>query len=160
MILTAQGMVYEKELAEIREIYISSTPQQRLRFIRMRLNDPNSGPNRLVTVVSAVEALARTLAMHACFSSKNDMAANYQKYRNRKPADLICEYLLSKGITDPKTIFKEDNWLLFDYAVQSRNLLTHECTYLGQDKYKDLIQVCEEVLEELTKLAGIDKPNA
>ena len=157
MILTAQGMVYEKELAEIREIYINSTPQQRLRFIHMRLNDPNSGPNRLVTVVSAVEALARTLAMHACFSSKSDMTANYPKYRNRKPDDLICEYLLSKGITDPKTFFKEDNWLLFDYAVKSRNLLTHECTLLGQDKYPYLIQVCEEILEALAKLAGIGK---
>ena len=160
MILTAQGMVYEKELKEIRDVYVCSTPQQRLRIIQLRLNDPDSGPNRLVTVVSAVEALARTLAMHACFSSKHDMSVNYPKYRNRKPADLICEYLLSKGITDPKTIFKEDNWLLFDYAVQSRNLLTHECTYLGQGNYQALIQVCEEVLEELTKLAGIDKPNA
>ena len=157
MILTAQGMVYEKELAEIREIYINSTPQQRLHIIRQRLNDPNSGPNRLVTVVSAVEALARTLAMHASFTSKPDISKNYSKYRNRKPADLICEFLLSKGITDPETFFKEDNWLLFDYAVKSRNLLTHECTLLGQDKYPYLIQVCEEILEALAKLAGIGK---
>jgi hypothetical protein len=157
MILTAQGIDYEKELTEIRNIYVCMTPQGRLRIINERLRDPDSGPNRLVTVVSAVEALARTLAMHASFTSKFDISTNYSKYRNSKPADLICKYLLSKGITDPETFFKEDNWLLFDYAVQSRNLVTHECTYLGQDKYPYLIQVCEEILEALTKLAGIGK---
>ncbi|KFN52141.1 hypothetical protein N790_12660 [Arenimonas malthae CC-JY-1] len=36
-------------------------------------------------------------------------------------------------------------------------MLVHECTYLGQDKYPQLHQACQDVLDKLTGLAGIAK---
>lgn len=40
-------------------------------------------------------------------------------------------------------------------AVDYRNLLAHECTYLGLDKFPSLIDGCEEILEKLVELAGL-----
>jgi hypothetical protein len=151
----AHGVDYEAELATIRKTYICATPRQRLQIIRQRLGDHHFGPNRLVTAVSAVEALARTLAMHACYKTKVEISTSYSKYRNRKPEGLIREYLESREIADPKAFFAEDTWQLFGYAVQYRNLLAHECTYLGMDKFPSLIDACEEILSALAKLGRV-----
>ena len=160
MARTAHGIDYEAELAAIRDAYVCATPRQRLHIIRQRLSDHHFGPNRLVTAVSAVEALARTLAMHASCATKVEMSANYSKYRNRKPEGLIRDYLETKGIADPKAFFAEDTWQLFGYAVQYRNLLAHECTYLGMDKFPSLIEACEEIVSALAKLGRIREPSA
>jgi hypothetical protein len=45
---------------------------------------------------------------------------------------------------------------LFGYAVDYRNLLAHECTYLGLDKFPSLIEACEAVLEKLARLGGLN----
>lgn len=60
----AANIDYVAELAKIRESYVTADPRQRLSIIRQRLEDHHFGPNRLVTAVSAAEALARSLAMH------------------------------------------------------------------------------------------------
>jgi hypothetical protein len=52
------------------------------------------------------------------------------------------------------TFFGEDTWKCFVYAVDYRNLLVHECTYLGLDVFPSLIEACEAVLNKLEKLAG------
>ena len=51
--------------------------------------------------------------------------------------------------------FPEDTWALYGYAVKFRNLVMHECTYLGDDKTKSLIQAAREVLEALREIAGL-----
>jgi len=155
MVFAVAGIDYEADLATIRSRYISATPRQRLSVIRQRLDDHHFGPNRLVTVVSAVEGLARSLAMHATARSKSEMAALYPKYSHRKPEGLIREYLQSRGITNPDEFFTEDTWRLFGYAVKYRNLLAHECTYLGLEKFPSLIEACDEILSALAKLGRI-----
>ncbi|SBV53152.1 hypothetical protein XBLMG947_3958 [Xanthomonas bromi] len=55
---------YAAELQSIRKTYVSVSPRQRLHVIRQRLANPDHAPNLLVTHVSAVEALARSLASH------------------------------------------------------------------------------------------------
>ncbi len=155
MVFAATGIDYEADLAIIRSKYISATPRQRLSIIRQRLEDHHFGPNRLVTAVSAVEGLARSLAMHAAARSKSEFAILYPKYSHRKPEGLIREYLQFKGITDPDIYFAEDTWRLFGYAVKYRNLLAHECTYLGLEKFPSLIKACEEVLSALVKLGRV-----
>jgi hypothetical protein len=157
MARVASGINYTDELLTIRGAYVSATPKQRLSIIRQRLEDHHFGPNRLVTVVSAVEALARSLAMSYYAASKADMKKLYANYRNRSPKSLVLEYLKYCGITDPTTFFAEDNWVLFGYAIEYRNMLAHECTYLGLDKFPSLIAACEEVLESLVKLGEISE---
>ena len=59
MVNAVPNLDYEAELRQIREVYISASPEMRLKIIRQRLEYHHFGPNRLVTAVSAVEALAR-----------------------------------------------------------------------------------------------------
>lgn len=146
---------YVAELLSIREGYVCATPRQRLSIIRQRLEDHHFGPNRLVTAVSAVEALARSLAMNHKAKSKEGLKKLYAKYKDRAPKSLVIEYLSACGITDPYTFFGEDTWHLFGYAIDYRNLLAHECTYLGLDKFPSLIEACSDVLNSLAKLARI-----
>jgi hypothetical protein len=157
MTRAAVGIDYEAELLAIRKNYICATPRQRLSIIRQRLDDHHFGPNRLVTAVSAVEALARTLAMGQKAKTKAELDNLYPKYKNRAPKPLVKEYLLAKGISEPDAYFGEDTWRLFGYAIDFRNLLAHECTYLGLDKFPSLIDACSEVLESLVKLGRVSE---
>jgi len=155
MARAAHGIDYVAELLDIRDKYITATPRQRFSIIRQRLEDHHFGANRVVTAVSAVEALARCLVLHRRAKSKDGIRKIYPRYRSREPKTLIEEYLNLRGIGDPTVFFGEDNWRLFRYAVDYRNLLAHECTYLGQDKFPSLIDACEVVLEKLAALGGI-----
>lgn len=155
MAKAAVGIDYVAELLELRATYPVLTPRQRLSIIRQRLRDHHFGPNRLVTAVSAVEALARSLAMHLKARTKSDLARLYDSYKDRSPKTLVADYLKARGIPNLGTHFGEDTWRLFCYAVDYRNLLAHECTYLGLDKFPSLIAACEEVLEELVKQSQV-----
>ena len=155
MARAAIGIDYVAELLKIRDHYVSATPRQRLSVIRQRLEDHHFGPNRLVTTVSAVEAFARCLTMRKLAKRKADLVKIYSRYKGREAKSLVDEYLKSRGILDPQEYFGEDTWKLFGYAVSYRNLLTHECTYLGLDKFSSLIKACEDVLDKLEKLSAV-----
>lgn len=154
------GIDYVAQLLSIRENYVSATPRQRLSIIRQRLEDHHFGPNRLVTAVSAVEALARSLAMNHKAKSKEELKKLYSKYKDRSPKSLVAEYLTARGIADIHGFFGEDTWRLFGYAVDYRNLLAHECTYLGLDKFSSLIEACSDVLNSLARLGRIREKRA
>src|SRR4051794_27989937 len=108
---------YVAELERIRAAYVSSLPRQRLHVISQRLENPTHGPNLLVTCVSAVEALARSLAMHAKGPTKTQLAQLYGRYRDREAKGLIIEYLASHGHDSPGDFFGPDIWRKFGYAV-------------------------------------------
>jgi hypothetical protein len=155
MARAAVDVDYVSDLLKIRQLYISATPSQRLSIARQRLADHHSGPNKLVTVVSAIEALARCLLQHVGAKSKADLAKAYPRYKDWSAKSLVREYLAKRGIHDPAAYLEDDNWKLFGYAVEFRNVLVHECTYLGHDKFPSLIDACEEVLEKLVKLGRV-----
>ena len=146
---------YVADLLQIRDSYVAATPRQRLSIVRQRLADHHFGPNRLVTAVSAVEALARCLMQHVGASSKADLRKAYPRYKDWSAKTLVREYLAGRGISDPAAFLEEDNWKLFGYAVDFRNVLVHECTYLGLDKFPSLIAACEAVLEKLVKVGNV-----
>ena len=160
MALASPNIDYVAELVQIRERYVSATLRQRLSMVRHRLADNHVGANRLVTSVSAVEALARSLLQHLAADSQADLAAAYPRYKEWSAKSLVREYLSRKGISDLPLYFAEDNWKLFGYAVEYRNVLVHECTGLGQDKFPSLIEACEVVLDHLVKLANIREHRA
>ncbi len=155
MARAAHGIDYLAELDAMRDAYVKALPWQRLSVIRLRLKDHHFGPNRLVTSVSAVEGLARCLAIRSKGKTKTQIAQLYGQYRNRSPNALIEEYMLARGIKGLDAYFGEDTWKLFGYAVKYRNLIAHECTYLGLDKFPSLIESCEQILEKLTETAGL-----
>jgi len=146
---------YIAELMRIRSAYVCSLPRQRLHVISKRLENPTHGPNLLITHVSAVEALARSLAMHGKGRTKAQLKQLYGKYRHRDVKTLVTEYLASKGHDNPSDFFGSDIWRKFGYAVSYRNMLVHECTYLGETKYPHLSLACQVVLDKLLGLAGL-----
>jgi hypothetical protein len=154
------GIDYSAEAITVRDSYVGASLRQRLHIVRLRLEDNHFGPNRLVTTVSAVEALARSIAINCKAKSKADKQVIYSRYKYEKPEDLIIKCLKNYNISNPKEFFDQDNWELFGYAVEFRNLLVHECTYLGLDKFPSLIAACEEILESLVKLANISETQA
>ena len=87
--------------------------------------------------------------------SREELKRLYSKYKDRLPRPLVLEYLSAHGIQDPHIFFGEDTWRLFGYAVDYRNLLVHECTNLGLDKFPSLIEACDDVLISLAKLGRV-----
>ena len=145
---------YATRLQTLRDSYVVAYPRQRLHVIRQRLKDHHFGPNRLVTSVSAVEAYARCLVLHQKAHKRENLKKLYPKYRDRGPKALVAEYSKARGVDDLPSFFGEDNWKLFGYAVDYRNVITHECTYLGLDVFPSLIEACEAILSKLEDLAG------
>ena len=148
---------FRAELAVIRRSYVEATPKQRLSIAKQRSRYPEHGPNVLVANVSAVEGFARCLAMHCHASSKAELSVLYPKYRFKGAEDLIGEYLLARGLGEPRVFFGADVWELFQVAVEFRNLLAHECTYIGQDKSPALVDACQAVLSALAESQGLPR---
>ena len=156
MALANPNINYEAERLKLRSIYVNSSPQSRLKVIRQRLAQPETGPTRLVTIVSGVEALARSLVINAKAKSASEIKTAYSSYRDYGPDVLVEHTLKAYGKKAPSEFFSEDTWPLFREAVNFRNLIVHECTYLGQDKYPSLIQAATEVLQTLAIIGGLD----
>lgn len=146
----------EVHLAELRRMYVEALPKQRLHVAKQRIANPEHDPNRLIAYVSAAEGFARSLCMHQRGRPKPELSALYSEYVRRGPESLIGEYLSAKGLPAPREHFGSDTWLLFGYAVQYRNLLAHECTYLGGDRSPKLIDACRKVLQTLAKDEGLN----
>ncbi|MDE2235770.1 MAG: hypothetical protein KGK44_09505 [Gammaproteobacteria bacterium] len=146
---------YVSELLKLRKTYVSAQPQSRLNVIRKRLANNEVGPTKLVTVVSAVEALARSLIIHGNAKTSEAVDRAYAQVKLKDADTLVEDYLRQLGQPKPTDFFVGETWLLFRNAVNFRNLVVHECTYLGQDKYPSLINAGLEVLENLVRLGGL-----
>lgn len=146
----------EEHLASLRQTYVESLPKQRLSIAKQRINNPEHDPNRLIAFVSAVEGFARSLCMHQSARTKAELSEIYPEYSKRSAKSLIVEYLSKRYLGEPVSHFGERTWQLFLYAVQYRNLLAHECTYLGSDKSLELIEACRTVLQVLAKDEGMN----
>ena len=146
----------EKHLVELRQLYVEADPRQRLGIATQRIQNPEHDPNRLIAYVSAVEGFSRSLCIHQrARTTGHELLAIYPEYKIRGPQSLIGEYLASIGAEPPREHFGADTWKLFGYAVEYRNLLAHECTYLGLDRSAQLIDACRAVLQTLAKDAGL-----
>lgn len=146
---------YAQELLQLRRIYIEAGPQSRWNVIAQRLAHSEIGPVRLLTVVSAVEALARSLLVEIQARGSTERFRVHNRHRSKEPHVLVERLFAEMQMPIPSAHFTEDTWTLFKHSVNFRNLVVHECTYLGQDKYPSLIAACEEVLSELTRIGDI-----
>lgn len=151
---------YVAELLQLRETYATVPPQSRYNVILKRLEAKEIGPSRLVTVVSAVEALARSIIVHRQCPNKTEALGVYAAQKDKAATTLVEEVLKSYGKSPASAYFSEDTWPLFRHAVNYRNLVVHECTYLGQDKYPSLISASLDVLNALASLSGLTRRQA
>lgn len=152
------------ELEQLRRTYAGAKPSARLAAIRQRLAraDEDGGPTRVVALVSAVEALARSLVVHAPGRPPATAHFRYQQVRSKQPTDLVEEALRLHGGRTPGDHLGAETWALFGLAVQVRNLLVHECTSVSHDKAPRLVDAAERVLESMVEAAGllrvVDRP--
>ena len=151
---------FDEHVTKLRKVYVEATPRQRYSIAQQRIERPEHGPNVLVASVSAVEGLARSLAMHRRAQTKAELSALYPKYKWRGPEELVEEYLLAGGLAAAAEYFGGEVWERFRYAVEYRNVLAHECTSLGQDRSPALIEACHTVLHMLAAAAGLKRAGA
>lgn len=148
-----------EELEQLRRTHATSRPAARLGAIRQRLAraEAETGPTRLVAVVSAVEALARSLVVHAPGRPASSSHFRYQQVRLEAPLELVEEALRLYGAAPAAAQYGEETWQLFGLAHKCRNLVVHECTCLGHDRYPALIAASEQVLEGLVEIGGLPR---
>ena len=146
-----------EELEQLRRSYAAAKPSARLATIRQRLAraEGDTGPTRLVATVSAVEALARSLIVHAPGRPPATAHFRYQQVRNKQPLDLVEEALRLHGGKLPADQVGAQAWALFELAIQVRNLVVHECTVLAHDKYPAMADAAGRVLEAMVEVAGL-----
>jgi hypothetical protein len=145
-----------KRVKELREAYVNASPLQRYKVALERLQNQNSGPNLLIQHVSAVEGFARSVALDLAVQAGESRERAYDRLRNIGLVPLIREHIAEKINEDPEDLFGKDEWEVFDIAVQFRNLLVHEATFLRQGYTDELIRVCRTILIKLAIIAGID----
>lgn len=153
-------MDLKREVEKLRENYVSSRPHARLKLIDESIQEPAALPNKLVTRVAAIEGLIRSLLMSTHASSKAELWEIYPKFRTKKVQAMIRAYLKRKGRKPPGEEFGKESWDTFEIAVEYRNLLVHECIFLGKRKYDPLENACETVYEKLVKISKIQRKKA
>ena len=140
--------------AELRDLYVRGTLRQRYSIARQRLDHPHHGPNQVVTAVAALEGFARAIAVKALVRKGVGLEDAYGQVRNEKPIQLIVDHALpalSASVDD----FDQQEWDLLPDAVEFRNLLVHEATYLHGGTCDRLIASAVHVFERLAELAGV-----
>ena len=148
---------------ELQRAHATATPAARLRSIKQRLAGAHGemGSTRLVTIVSGVEALARSLVVHAAGRPASTAEMRHKQFRQTGPVELVEEVLRLRGAHPPLQHFEPETWELFEVAARYRDLIVHECTYVGQDRHPYLIAAAEAELRGLIELAGLEiRPTA
>ena len=142
----------------LQRTYAVATPAARLRAIRQRLASVHGemAPTRLVTLVAAVEALARSLVVHSFGRPPSTAEMRHRQFRDLGPLELAEEVLRLRGAERAALHFEGDTWSLFETAVQYRDLIVHECTFIGADASAQLISAADDVLRGLITLAGLE----
>lgn len=75
----------------------------------------------------------------------------------KAPLELVEDALRLYGASPAVELYGDETWQLFELAHRYRNLVVHECTYLGQDKYPALIAASERVLQGLVIAGGLPR---
>lgn len=148
---------------ELQRMHAVATPAARLRVIKQRLAGVHgeTGSTRLVTVVSAVEALARSLVVHSAGRPSSTAEMRHRQFRTSGPVELVEEVLRLRGAKSGLGHFDREAWELFEVATRYRDLIVHECTSIGPDRHPHLIAATESVLRGLVELAGLEaRPKA
>ena len=148
-----------EELEQLRKTYATGRPAARLAAIRQRLSRAASEGSaaRIVTAVSAVETLARSLVVHAPGRPASSAHFRYQQVRSHTPLELVEEALRLHGAAVAMQQYGEETWQLFELAQQYRDLVIHECAHPAQEHHAALIAACQRVLEGLVVAGGLPR---
>ena len=146
-----------RDLEQLRGSYVVLKPSARLAMIRQRLAraEGESAATRLVAMVAAVEALARSLVVHAPQRPPATAPIRYQQMRTTGAVQLVEEMLKVYGSAPALDVFGPQAWDRFEIATLYRDMLVHECTAPAQDNYLTLVEAAERVLDTLVEVGGL-----
>lgn len=147
----------EEGLEELRRVFAHSRPATRLSAIRLRLAGVRgeSGPAGLIANMAAVEALARSLVVHAPGRPASTAHIRYQQVREQSAPALVEEALRLHGAQSPGELFGEETFRMFALADQHRDLAVHEFSIPDREATAQMITACEQVLKGLVAAAGL-----
>jgi hypothetical protein len=143
---------------ELQRAYATATPAARLRAIKQRLASAHAemASTRLVTMVAAVEALARSLVVHSAGRPSSTAEMRHRQFRATGPLELVQEVLRLRGAAGAAHPFDDGAWQTFEVAVRYRDLIVHECTYVAEERLSLLLSATDAVLRGLIELAGLE----
>ena len=139
---------------ELRAMYVTGTLRQRYRIATSRIDNPHLGPSVLVNAVSALEGFARAVAVRKRAAAGHTLQEAYATLRYEGPVELLRDHVCPAFGVDPATQFGVDAWSQIPEAVEFRNLLVHEATFLHGGTCKRLIAATRQCLDRLAQMAG------
>lgn len=139
---------------ELRQLYVQGNLRQRYVVAASRIACPDHGPNQVVASVAALEGFARAIAVKALVTNGATPEDAYDKLRWAKPIELVEKHALPALGTTAAKAFEAHEWELVPTAVEFRNLLVHEATYLHGGTCRQLVDAAVHVFERLAELSG------
>jgi hypothetical protein len=139
---------------ELRALYVRGNLPQRYSVAAARIANPEHGPNQVVAAVAALEGFSRAVAVRAAVTRGTTLEGAYADLRRARPLDLILNHVLPALNVTPATAFDAEKWALVPKAIEFRNLLVHEATYLHGGTCRDLVEATVHVFERIAELAG------
>jgi hypothetical protein len=107
-----------------------------------------------VTAVSVLEGLARAIAVKHVQAEGSSLEDAYKQLRWKKPVEMLTEYVLPSLGKAPEDAFDGTSWSLIPEAVEFRNLIVHEATYLSGGTCNKLISAVLHVFDRIADLSG------
>jgi hypothetical protein len=146
------------EVEELRRAYVLATPRQRLKKVRECLDDQALKPNDVVVSLAGVEAFARCLVLHQrAKRTARSVREIYPAIRDAGAPALVAEFFRCRANAEPEAAVGERAWALLQEAVEYRNLLIHECTWLNLPKAATLVWACRLVLYRMAEAVRLQE---
>ena len=155
--LDGDPIVTQHELTpkQLRALYLNGTLRQRFRIAAQRVDRSTIGhPSTLVNAVSALEGFARAVAIKALLNSGTSLDEAYAYLRDVGPRDLITKHVCPAYGASPEHAFGAVAWRHIPEAIEFRNLLIHEATFLNGGTCKRLTLSALACFDKLGALAG------
>jgi hypothetical protein len=145
------------DLEELHKTFATARPSARLAAIRQRLarNETASPAQRLITLLAGIEALSRSLVVHAPGRPPATAHIRYQQVRSTALPELVEEAFRLHGTPSPADAVGASAWEALSLAHECRELLVHECGFLPQERYAPLVSAADQVLDALVVAGGL-----
>lgn len=145
---------FEEEAEELRLWYVGLSSRQRLQIARHHLDYPEDGTSRLIRMLGAVEALARSICMDAIVAGgRTSREDAYERILRSDPVWLVDVVVWHHTKQRAERVLGSPTWEGFELAESYRSLLTHECMPLHASVCSRLIGSTAVVFELLARLA-------
>lgn len=155
--MTGDALRNQMPEPQLRDMYKTATLSQRYFVALQRVQNPEGEPNRLVNAVAALEGCARAVAArYQATEFKVDLLEAYGRVDHDALLKLLRKRIAPKLESGLAALGDPQQWKTLEVAIQFRNLLVHEATYLHGGTCRELISCTLGFLSRLVELHGIE----